>query len=74
MFPEFRDQIADLRANDRHFSRLFDQHNALDHEIKNLEDKRTPSLHAQIETLKKEKLLLKEKLYAQLKGGTASTA
>ena len=67
MFPEYREEIAHLRANDRHFSRLFDQHNALDHEIKNLEDKRTPSLHVQIETLKKEKLLIKEKLYAMLK-------
>lgn len=76
MFPEFREQIADLRANDRHFSRLFEQHNALDHEIKNLEDQRTPSLHAQIETLKKEKLLIKERLYTMLKGvaGGAATA
>ena len=74
MFPEFREQIADMRANDRHFSRLFEQHNALDHEIKNLEDRRTPSLHTQIEKLKKEKLLIKERLYAMLKGGANGTA
>lgn len=75
MFPEYRERIAELRANDRHFSRLFDQHNALDHEIKNLEDRHTPSLHSEIEQLKKEKLLIKEKLYVLLKseaGGTAS--
>ena len=72
MFPEFREQIADLRANDRHFSRLFEQHNALDHEIKNLEDRRTPSLHTQIEKLKKEKLLIKEKLYTMLKGSNGA--
>ena len=74
MFPEFREQIADLRANDRHFSRLFEQHNALDHEIKNLEDRRTPSLHTQIEKLKKEKLLIKERLYTMLKGGANGAA
>ncbi|MDI9855747.1 DUF465 domain-containing protein [Comamonas sp. 17RB] len=74
MFPEFREQIADMRANDRHFSRLFEQHNALDHEIKNLEDRRTPSLHTQIEKLKKEKLLIKERLYTMLKGCTSGTA
>lgn len=68
MFPEYREQIADLRANDRHFSRLFDQHNALDQQIQNLEAQRIPSLKLEIETLKKEKLLIKEKLYAQLKG------
>jgi uncharacterized protein YdcH (DUF465 family) len=74
MFPEFREQIADMRANDRHFSRLFEQHNALDHEIKNLEDRRTPSLHTQIEKLKKEKLLIKERLYTMLKGCANGTA
>lgn len=74
MFPEFREQIADMRANDRHFSRLFEQHNALDHEIKNLEDRRTPSLHTQIEKLKKEKLLIKERLYTMLKGCINGTA
>ncbi|WP_370679310.1 YdcH family protein [Comamonas sp. GB3 AK4-5] len=74
MFPEYRERIAELRANDRHFSRLFDQHNALDHEIKNLEDRRTPSLHSEIEKLKKEKLLIKEKLYAFLKNGAGGTA
>ena len=74
MFPEFREQIADMRANDRHFSRLFEQHNALDHEIKNLEDRRTPSLHTQIEKLKKEKLLIKEMLYTMLKGCANGTA
>lgn len=71
MFPEYREQIADLRANDRHFSRLFDQHNALDQQIKNLEEQRIPSLKQEIETLKKEKLLIKEKLYTQLKGTAA---
>ena len=74
MFPEFREQIADMRANDRHFSRLFEQHNALDHEIKNLEDRRTPRLHTQIEKLKKEKLLIKERLYTMLKGCANGTA
>ena len=72
MFPEFREQIADLRANDRHFSRLFEQHNVLDHEIKNLEDRRTPSLHTEIEKLKKEKLLIKERLYTMLKGSNGA--
>ncbi|MEG2048618.1 MAG: DUF465 domain-containing protein [Comamonas sp.] len=74
MFPEFREQIADLRANDRHFSRLFEQHNVLDHEIKNLEDRRTASLHTEIEKLKKEKLLIKERLYTMLKGNANGAA
>ena len=67
MFPEYRDQIAQLRANDRHFTRLFDKHNQLDHEIKNLEDKHSPVYQTEIETLKKEKLRIKDELYTLLK-------
>jgi len=73
MFPEYREQIADLRANDRHFSRLFDQHNALDHQIQNMVDQRIPTQQQQIEVLKKEKLLIKEKLYTMLRNGDAAT-
>ena len=72
MFPEFRDQIANLRANDRHFTRLFDKHNELDHEIKNLEDKHSPVYQTEIETLKKEKLALKGEIYEILKKAEAA--
>lgn len=67
MFPEYRDQIAQLRANDRHFVRLFDKHNELDHQVKSLEEKHSPVYHDEIENLKKEKLVLKGELYAILK-------
>ena len=72
MFPEYREQIAHLRANDRHFSRLFDEHNKIDHEVKQLEDKHSPALQAEIEVLKKQKLALKEELYALLRKEDAS--
>lgn len=67
MFPEFRDLITQLKTTDRHFSRLFDQHNELDQKIKNMEARMSPGLHEDIEALKKEKLLLKDELYAVLK-------
>lgn len=67
MFPEYREQIAYLRANDRHFARIFDEHNDLDHAIKQLETKRASALFAEIETLKKQKLRLKEELYTMLR-------
>ncbi|WP_284335705.1 YdcH family protein [Comamonas sp. NoAH] len=72
MFPEYREQIAQLRANDRHFSRLFDEHNKLDHEVKQLEDKRSPAFHAEIDRLKKQKLALKEEIYSLLRKEDAS--
>lgn len=67
MFPEFRDKITELKTTDHHFTRLFDQHNALDQEVKNMEASITPATHDAIEKLKKEKLAIKDQLYAILK-------
>ncbi|MFM0416717.1 YdcH family protein [Paraburkholderia aromaticivorans] len=72
MFPEFRDLISRLKTEDAHFSRLFDRHNELDHQISNMEAGVTPSDNAAIETLKKEKLQLKDQLYAVLKRASAA--
>ena len=67
MFPEFRDLITQLKTTDRHFVRLFDQHNELDQKIKNMEATISPASHDEIETLKKEKLQIKDQLYTILK-------
>lgn len=67
MFPEYRDLITKLKTTDHHFTRLFDRHNALDQKIKNMESHITPSTHEEIEVMKKEKLMLKDQLYAILK-------
>ncbi len=67
MFPEYRDLITKLKTTDHHFTRLFDKHNELDQQIKNMENHISPGTEAEIETLKKEKLHLKDQLYAILK-------
>ena len=67
MFPEFRELITQLKTTDRHFVRLFDQHNELDQKIKNMEASISPGTHDEIETLKKEKLQIKDQLYTILK-------
>ena len=51
---------------------MFDQHNALDQKIKNLEDGMEMATHAEIETLKREKLQLKDQLYTILKKASAA--
>ncbi len=66
MFPEYRDLITQLKTSDAHFVNLFNQHNELDQQIKNLEDGANHASHEQIETLKKHKLLLKDRCYAIL--------
>jgi len=67
MFPEYRDKITQLKTSDAHFIRMFDDHNALDAQIKRMESHSEPSTPLEIEQLKKEKLRLKDELYAILK-------
>ncbi|SPB13678.1 hypothetical protein NOV72_00942 [Caballeronia novacaledonica] len=67
MFPEYRELISRLKSEDAHFSRLFERHNELDHQISNMETGVTPADSFAIESLKKEKLLLKDKLYVVLR-------
>jgi uncharacterized protein YdcH (DUF465 family) len=71
MFPEHRDLITKLKTTDHHFTRLFDKHNDLDQQIKNMENHVTPGTPDEIETLKKEKLHLKDQLYAILQKASA---
>ena len=74
MFPEYRDQIAHLRATDRHFTRLFDKHNEMDQQIKNMEARIVQATAIEIENLKKEKLQLKDKIYTHLRNVESAQA
>ena len=67
MFPEYRDLITRLKTTDAHFLRVFDQHNALDQRITRMESHIEPGTSLQIENLKKEKLALKDALFAILR-------
>lgn len=72
MFPEFRDLISKLKNADPHFSRLLEQHNELDHQIKRMESGVESAAHETIETLKKQKLRLKDEMYVILKKAEAA--
>ena len=63
MFPEYRDLISRLKNEDRHFERLFNEHNDLDEKITELEKHISPVGEVEIETLKKQKLALKDEIY-----------
>lgn len=67
MFPEHRDLIAQLRQNDPHFKKLFDQHNDIDHQIKNIESGATSGSADDLNRLKKAKLALKDNIYEVIK-------
>ena len=74
MFPEYRDLITRLKneGTNSRFLSLFQKHNDLDHKIKTLEGHDVGSIHAEIDTLKKEKLLVKDELYALLRQEAAA--
>ena len=67
MFPEYRDLITKIKGQDLHFTRLFDKHNDLDQRIRNMEARLVAATMHEIDTLKKEKLLLKDQIYAHLR-------
>jgi uncharacterized protein YdcH (DUF465 family) len=67
MFPEYRDLITQLKSTDAHFTRMFDQHDVLDKLIARMETYDEPGTPLQIEQLKKQKLSLKDEVYAILK-------
>jgi len=71
MFPEFREQISRLKQNNPHFERMCDKHDDLDHHIQDIETGRATGSPLDIEKLKKEKLHLKDRIYAILKTGAS---
>ncbi len=71
MFPEYRDLISKLKTEDARFERLFDKHNELDQQIKNMEARIISASSEEIDTLKKEKLALKDELYQILRKASA---
>lgn len=73
MFPEYRDLITQLKTTDNHFTRLFEAHNAVDQQIKNMESRIEPATSDEIEVLKKEKLQFKDQLFAILQKAEAAS-
>ncbi len=65
-FPELESRIDSLRESDSTFAQLMNQYDDLDARVRKLEELGTPVTDETIEDLKKERLLLKDKLYAIL--------
>lgn len=66
-FPELQERIHALRLSDHHFSRLLEEYDAVDHEVYKAGTGEHGVSEAHLETLKKQRALLKDKLYAMLK-------
>lgn len=66
-FPEFRQQIQNLKLSDAHFARLFTEYHDKDHEVHRIETGAETTSDDYLETCKKERLNLKDQLYSMLK-------
>ena len=66
-FPEYKEQIRELKLNNKHFSRLFNEYNELDLEIIRIEEDIEVSSEQYLDGLKKQRLALKDDLYGMIK-------
>lgn len=64
--PEHKDRIHELKMSNAHFARLFDKYHEVDHEIVRIEDGVEVSDDNYLEQRKKERLALKDELFAML--------
>ena len=64
--PEHRERIHELKMNNRHFAKIFDEYHEIDHEIHRIEEGiETPS-DDYVEELKKKRLHMKDELFSML--------
>lgn len=65
-FPEFKEKIHDLKMYNAHFAKLFDQYHEVEHEIRRIEEGVETTSDEYLEGRKKERLKLKDELFAML--------
>lgn len=66
MLHEYKDEIHELKLSNAHFAKVFEKHNALDQKVEDAEADRVILTDVELETLKKEKLLLKDEAYKMI--------
>lgn len=66
-FPELEGKIDEMRASNAAFAELMDDYDELDAKVRQLEELGTPVADETIEDLKKQRLLLKDRLYDLLR-------
>jgi len=60
MLVEYRDEISALKQSNAHFAKIFEKHNELDQKATDADEGRLHLSDMELETIKKEKLLLKD--------------
>lgn len=66
MLHEYKDIVSKLKVENAHFHKIFERHNELDNKIEEAEKGNLSLTDLELETLKKEKLSLKDEAYAMI--------
>lgn len=69
--PEYREQVHELQTKNNHFSRLYDEYHALEHEVRRMEEGVETVSDEYLEERKKIRLKLKDDLFAMLRAAGA---
>ena len=65
-FPEYLDSIHALKASSEPFGEMYDEYHQLTREVERLEEEDLPVGDFTIETMKKQRVLLKDQMYRML--------
>ena len=65
--PEYQDRINDLKVSDERFARLFAEYHQVNSEVERIEENNEGHSDFYVEDLKKQRLHLKDALYAMLR-------
>ena len=66
MLQEYGEIILDIKANNARFAKIFEKHDDLKQKITDAEEGREHIETLELETMKKEKLRLKDEAYAMI--------
>ena len=62
-FPEHKERIHTLKLENNYFLRLFDEYHDVANQVRNIENEVEAASDVYLEDMKKQRLLLKDKLY-----------
>lgn len=65
-FPEYKDKIHELKMHNAHFAKLFDEYHLINREVHRVEAAGINVADEEFETLKLNRLRLKDEIYKML--------
>lgn len=71
-FPEYISKINQFRTSDAHFASLYDEYHKVNNEVRNIEENDVPVSDVIFEEIKKQRLKLKDEIYAMLLAASTS--